>query len=282
MPETFAIRAADSLPNGPGWQLRVIANKYPVLAASHEDPIASDGFHCRTPGFGSHEVLVESTDPSLDLADLDEESFRHVMVALRSRHAALIATPGIEAVLIFRNHGVGAGASLAHPHTQILAMPMVPTDLRREIEAAERWRSERGTNYFDDLISKELADGARVIRESSRFVSMVPWAARAPYEMQIVAREPITSLAQMGDATLEAFSDVLKDMLGRLKRALDSPPYNIIFQSAPKGEHASYRLSVRVLPRLGFLGGFEWASGMNIISVPPEQAAAKLRVTGGA
>jgi UDPglucose--hexose-1-phosphate uridylyltransferase len=276
MPETFAIRDAGSAPNGPGWQLRVIANKYPVLAPMGGYAAPDDGFHRRSPGAGIHEVLVESTDPELDLADMDSEQFRQVFRALRARHRALIATDGIEAVLIFRNYGVGAGASLAHPHTQLLAMPIVPTDLQRELDAAAAWQRTRGVNYFDELIQRELADGARVIRESARFVAIVPWAARAPYEMQIVAREPVSSLDQLDDASLEGFADILRDMLGRLKRTLDAPPYNLIFQSAPRGDHPTYRFSVRVLPRLGFLGGFEWASGMNIISVPPEEAAEKL------
>lgn len=277
MPETFAIRDPGSTPNGPGWHLRVIANKYPVLAPIEHAQPEADPFFRRAPGTGIHEVLVESTDPALDLADLPHDAFHSVIHALRERHRALIAVPGIESVLIFRNYGVGAGASLAHPHTQILAMPVVPTDLRRELDAAAAWRSARGSSYFDDLIAKEVAAGTRMVAEGPRFIAHVPWAARAPYEMMIVARESVASLAQFEDETLAEFSEMLRDVLGRLKRSLDAPPNNVIFQSAPRGDHASYRFSARVLPRLGFLGGFEWATGMNIISVPPEEAAEKLR-----
>jgi UDPglucose--hexose-1-phosphate uridylyltransferase len=230
------------------------------------------------PGVGRHEVIIESPDHTADLARVDDTAVRGVLEAYRARYRAL-HTAGAGVVLIFRNHGPAAGTSLAHPHSQIVATPVVPIQVRHRFEVATQHYDDRGTCLYQDLLEAELRDGRRVVLETGRYVVFQPFASAAPFETWIMPRRGGASFGDESDASLDELAPVLRRVLAGLAEALTDPDYNAVVQSAPVGdEHREYFVwHLRILPRLATAAGFELGSGMAVNPSLPETAAATLR-----
>jgi UDPglucose--hexose-1-phosphate uridylyltransferase len=230
------------------------------------------------PGVGRHEVIIESPEHTADLARADTAQVRAVLEAYRARYRALRATTA-GVILIFRNHGPGAGTSLAHPHSQIVATPVVPIQVRHRFEVATQHFDDRGTGLYHDVLAAELEDGRRILLQTSRFVAFQPFASAAPFESWIMPRKAQASFGNASDAALDDLARVLRDVLAGLADALGDPDYNAVLQSAPVGdEHREYFVwQLRIVPRLATAAGFELGSGMAVNPTLPETAAATLR-----
>jgi UDPglucose--hexose-1-phosphate uridylyltransferase len=265
-------------PNG-GWQARVFENRFPVLGANGE-PVrrrTADGF-VSLPGTGRHEVLVEMPEHNGDLACADLASVRAVLEGYHVRYQALRAgTNGI--VLIFRNHGVGAGSSLAHPHSQIVSLPVVPGQFRRHLEVAIQHFDDFGTCLYLDVLERELHDGRRIVLQTDRLVAYQPYAAAAPYETWIMPRMQQPSFGDADGAELDEFATVLRCVLRGLSSALADPDYNaILFSAPPRDDDRQYFVwHMRIVPRLATTAGFELGTAMSINPSIPEQTAERLR-----
>lgn len=261
------------------WQVRVVANRFPVVeldGVPHRRRTA-DGF-VAVPGVGRHEVIIESPDHDADLARMSLHEVRGILEAYRSRYRVL--RPDTEGVIvIFRNHGQRAGTSLSHPHSQIIAAPVVPMQIRHRFEVAIQHYDDAGTCLYLDNLAAELSDGQRLVHESQRFVAYQPYASVAPHETWIMPRSQEASFGEVTDATLDELSGVLRAILGGLARALDDPDYNLMIHSAPPSDERKqyFVWHIRILPRLSTPAGFELATGMDINSSLPEQTAAVLR-----
>jgi UDPglucose--hexose-1-phosphate uridylyltransferase len=241
--------------------------------------VSPDGF-VSMPGLGRHEVIIESPDHTADLARADSGQVRAVLEAYRARYRALRpTTTGV--ILIFRNHGPGAGTSLAHPHSQIVATPVVPIQVRHRFEVATQHFDDRGTGLYQDVLAAEMHDGRRILVQTARFIAFQPFASAAPFETWIMPRldETQASFGNASDAALDDLAAVLRDVLAGLADALGDPDYNAVLQSAPVGdEHREYFVwHLRILPRLAAAAGFELGSGMAVNPTGPEAAAATLR-----
>lgn len=277
---------ADTAATGaPGWSARVIPNKYPALAGDPGTAVPVDApTDDRMAGFGYHEVVIETPKHNLDFVDLDADALKAVLLAYRSRYVALAARPGIRSVIVFRNRGHGAGASLHHPHSQIIATAMVPP---RPAAAAD-WARDRhhrtGQCPTCVELDAELADGSRLIETSDRFVAFVPFAASGPYEVRIAPRLHQTSFADADDDALVEFGALLQRTIRRLDRLLGRRPYNFAIESgiAPATDPASFHWRLRLLPNLTRPGGFELAAGLPINPALPEDDAAALRASDAA
>ena len=279
-PEVHALRPDGGAPDSPGWLVRVVPNLYPALgdgdSASLPDPLATgrgqpDLFSAR-PATGAHEVIVNTPRAVGSLAELDVDELETAMGVWRERmreHAE-----ASEYVHLIVNEGREAGASLPHTHAQLYALAFVPAAVARERERFTAWyeRTE-GRNLLEDLLQEEVRLRERVIAVDSDAVALCPYAARVPFQVQIVPRRPRARFDD--DGPLGAA--ILLDVLRRLEAELGGvPPFNLWVRTAPRGA-ASFCWRIDLLPRLAQLAGLELGAGLNLNIVPPEIAAERLR-----
>jgi UDPglucose--hexose-1-phosphate uridylyltransferase len=261
------------------WRVRVVPNRFPMLApdGSARRQVSPDGF-VRMAGIGRHEVIVESPDHSADLAGADGASVLAVLEAYRTRYRALRAE-GTGVILIFRNHGPRAGTSISHPHSQIVAAPVVPVQVRHRFDVAMQHYDDLGTCLYLDLLERELQDRRRVVLETPAFVAYQPFASVAPFETWIMPRTAQPAFGDVDDAALENLAPVFRRVLAGLSDVLQDPDYNAIIQSAPPGDESReyFVWHLRIIPRLATPAGFELGSGMSINPTLPEETADLLR-----
>jgi len=281
-PELFAYRDPPTAPpDTPGWRVRVVPNKFPALRVEGELERRGHGVYDLMNGVGAHEVIVESPDHERGLGRLPASAVAEVLAAYRERIADLRGDERFRSVLVFKNHGSEAGATLAHPHSQLIATPVVPLTLADELLGARAYHDYRERCLFCDIVRQETEERARLVAESERAVAFAPFAARLPFETWLLPRRHAAAFEQIDDAELREVASMLAAVLGKLERALSDPPYNLVLHSAPfgVGESPSYHWHFEIVPMLVGLAGFELGSGFHINPVPPEDAARVLRDT---
>ncbi|MHB8055030.1 MAG: galactose-1-phosphate uridylyltransferase [Candidatus Aminicenantales bacterium] len=287
-PEVEALRKAGSGPDGPGWRVRVVPNKFPALTSFLEAPaveICVRGITESAAGVGVHEVVADSPDHDKEWADLPVGHIRDIFRIFRSRLRVIASRPGIRYIQIFKNKGAKAGASLHHPHTQILALPFVPRQIGDEINTLKQHRRTDGQCYFCRLIAEEDA-GPRIISLDRDFAALAPFASRFPYETHVLPRRHSPRFADTTDEELAALARTMKSVFHRIREAASDPAFHLVLRQAPlprPARSASSRPETfahwrfEILPVLGAVAGFEWGTGCFINPVPPERAAAALR-----
>lgn len=280
-PEILAYRPNGAAADGPGWTVRVVPNRYPALQAGDEMLRHGEGMYDLMSGVGAHEVLIESPRHDASLHHLPVEEIREVLWACRERASDLSRDPRFRYVMIFKNQGPEAGATLEHSHMQLIATPIVPHRVTEELTGGETYFRYRERCVFCDIVAQEttLGQGARVVLSNSGFVTLAPFASRCPFEMWIL---PLRHSARFETATAEEMSDlaaILKDSLLRLEAVLDAPDYNFLLHTAPcrSEDLPHFHWHIEILPKVGQVAGFEWGSGLFINSTSPEEAARALR-----
>lgn len=271
------------LGDGNAWRVRVLENRYPVLtpdaagAARLDDP-----FTAARPGTGRHEVVVEHPAHDWDLARASDAEVHDVLLAYRERYRALRDTD-VQSITIFRNHGPGAGTSLAHPHSQVIAAPIVPPLTRRRLAVARRRYDELGRCPYLELGDREIADGRRLVAVTDRVVAFEPFAAAAAYETWILPRFHEAAFGTVSEQTLAELAGVLGAVCRALAAVLDDPDYNLVVHSAPPAEEHQHHFlwHLRITPRTTTPAGFELGTGLAVNAVPPEAAAGRLRAALG-
>ena len=281
-PEVLAFRDADGRPNGPGWSVRVVPNKFPALQIEGTLDRRGEGLYDKMNGVGAHEVVIETPDHAMDLAELPVEHIQLVLEAYRLRALDLHRDRRFRYVMIFKNHGAQAGATLEHTHTQLIATPIIPKMVQEELDGARRYYELKERCVFCDIVHQETdaMNGRRVVSTSERFIAIEPFAPRFPFETWILPREHDASFQNVTDAG--EFADlarILKDTLARLNIALDHPPFNFVIHTSPvsDGELEYYHWHLEIIPSLSRVAGFEIGSGFHINPTPPEDAAQYLR-----
>lgn len=282
-PEVWAARPEkDASPNGPGWTVRVVPNKFPALQIEGSLDRRGEGLYDKMNGVGAHEVVIEGPDHATDLADLSLDHLQTVLTAYRERVLDLHRDRRFRYVLIFKNHGAGAGATLEHTHTQLIATPIIPKSLQEELDGSRRYFELKERCVFCDIVQQETNEqnGRRVVLTTDRFVVVEPFAPRFPFETWILPIRHADAFQSMSDPQeITEFATVLKETLQRLNRALDRPPYNFVIHTAPvsEGELEHYHWHLEIMPKLTRVAGFEIGSGFYINPTPPEDAAQYLR-----
>ncbi len=272
-PEVDAFRTTGTQPDAPGWWVRVVPNKFPALASEGDPAPRSAGIYTLSDGVGVHEVLIETPRHNETPVAVSMQQWIEAMRMYQRRLHALAQDVRLKTVLIFRNEGRAAGASLEHPHSQLVGLTFVPPVLQRHIEGVHRYRSRYGRHPFEAILEQELREGVRVVRQTERFLLYAPFASRAPYELAILPLEPIGRFEQLPDETLQEFAQLLQDALRRLHAVLSDPPYNYMLFTAPNGYADEFWMHLRIAPRLSIDAGFELGSGVGINITAPEDAA---------
>jgi len=281
-PEVYAHRPGGGAPNSPGWEVRVVPNKFPALQIEGALDRRGEGLYDKMNGVGAHEVVIEGTKHDEDLADMPVEHLVEVLRAYRQRIVDLHRDRRFRYVLLFKNHGPEAGATLEHTHTQLVATPIIPKILQEELEGARHYYELKERCVFCDIIQQDTSDhnGRRVVTLNDRFLAIEPFAPRFPFETWILPRRHDASYQQVEDeAEFIELASILKDTLQRLNRALDRPPYNFVIHTAPvvEGDLEYYHWHIEIMPKLTRVAGFEIGSGFYINPTPPEDAAQYLR-----
>jgi UDPglucose--hexose-1-phosphate uridylyltransferase len=280
-PEVLAYRSG-SAPNHPGWSLRVVPNKFPVLGIEGELNREGEGLFDKMQGIGAHEVIIEAPEHALSMTELSERSIEQTLFAFRDRVNDLKNDRRLKYVLLFKNHGEAAGATLEHSHSQLIALPVVPKRVQEELEVAQRYYEFKERCVFCDLLRQETKAGTRVVTETDQFVVVSPYAARFPFETWILPKRHGSHFENADGPQISNLAWTLKSTLRKLEKVLERPPYNIVIHTAPlqEGSSASYHWHIEIIPKLTRVAGFEWGTGFYINPTPPEEAAQFLRDAG--
>ena len=276
--ELLAHRPNGSRANGSGWSVRVVPNQFPVLRVEGTLDRQGEGLFDKMNGIGAHEVIIETARHDETLATMSDAAVEEVLMAWRDRVADLKQDRRFRYIIIFKNHGAAAGARVDHSHSQLIALPIVPREVRDEIEGARAHFSAKERCVFCDILRQDLADGRRVIAENGDVVALAPYAPRFPFETWILPRRH-HALFEESRHEFGPLARVLGEVLRRMNRALGFPPYNLLIHSAPFAEPVGdfYHWHVEIIPKLTKVAGFEWATGFYVNPTPPEEAAEVLR-----
>jgi UDPglucose--hexose-1-phosphate uridylyltransferase len=279
-PEVLAFRHNGSGPNGPGWDLRVVPNKFPALQVEGSLDRQGEGLFDRMNGIGAHEVIIESPDHGKTLASMSEAEIERVLWAFRERIADLKRDIRFRYILVFKNHGAAAGATLEHSHSQLIALPIVPDFVREEIDGAKQHFAAKERCVFCDIIRQEVTAGKRIIHENADIVAIAPYAPRFPFETWLLPRTHYARFEDTPRQVFESLARMLKTVLMRMNKALESPDYNLIIHNSPFSETQAndyYHWHLELMPKLTRTAGFEWGTGFYINPTSPEEAAQVLR-----
>jgi UDPglucose--hexose-1-phosphate uridylyltransferase len=278
-PEILAYREPGSHPNGAGWRIRVVPNRFPALKIEGSLNKRGEGIYDMMEGVGAHEVIIESPAHHKSMTTLSRNSIRDVIWVYRDRLLDLKQDPRLVHGMLFKNVGAAGGASLEHVHSQLIVTPIVPITVREEMTGSLQFYNYRGRCIYCDMVREELAVEARVVHDSTYFTAFCPFASRFPFETWIVPKTHSSHFENIPKPAVDDLSAVLHSVLNQLETALDRPSYNYIIHTAPfdHPELPHYHWHIEVIPRLTRIAGFEWGSGFYINPVPPENAAGFLR-----
>ena len=277
-PEVLAFR-----PSGPsntsGWDVRVIPNKFPALRIEGELNRRGEGMYDVMDGIGAHEVIIETPEHDKGFADLSYQQIEKVILAYKTRSLDLKNDTRFEYILIFRNYGDSAGATLEHPHSQLIATPIIPKRVAEEMTGAKWYFDYKERCVFCDMIRQEQKDKVRVVLENKNFIAFEPFAPRFPFETWILPKKHSPDFLCITQEETADLARALKDTLLKIKKALNNPPYNYIIHMAPLKKQEIYytHWHIEIMPKLTKVAGFEWGSGFYINPTPPEEAAKYLQ-----
>jgi UDPglucose--hexose-1-phosphate uridylyltransferase len=266
MPAVLRIPADESRP----WQVRVVPNRDPLLTASGDWPAAT----------GLHEVVVESPDHHGDLRSASPEAVLTVLLAMRDRCRAIAAGRRPAAVVVFRNHGVAAGTSLRHPHSQIVALDETPPGLAGRWQRARRFFEQHGRRLHDEQAARERADAARVVHDGDGLLVYQPRAAAVSHETVLLPEDESAGLAGASDEALEAMARALPAVASALAEVRDDPAYNLVVHAGPADDPDAarwYRWHIGLYPRVSRRAGLEIATGLGVNPSVPERTAPALK-----
>lgn len=276
-PEIFAIRPSDGEPNSPGWTLRVVQNKFPALSSEGDLDKTGEGIFDKMNGIGTHEVIIECPDHNSTLSTMPLIYIEDALQVFDNRISELKKDPRFKYVLIFKNEGEDAGASLEHTHSQLIALPIIPHLVQEEIENAKHYHTYKERCIFCDIIHQEAAYKIRVISENEEYVAIAPFAASSPFETIILPKKHESKFLHSGNTNLLA--QILQKTLKQIDHVLDFPSYNMMLHTSPYNNEINdyYHWHIEIKPKLTKIAGFEWGSGFYINPTPPEEAARFMR-----
>ena len=284
--EVYSIRSPGSQANAPGWRVRVVPNRFPALRIEGELVSGGAGLFDHLNGIGAHEVIIETPQAGQQLATLPPDHVVDVLKAWRARMLDLTNDPRFRSILVFKNHGSLAGASLAHAHSQLMALPLVPEVMKQTLTACRRYYQEKERGLHGDLLRQELQDGSRMVFENATMAAFCPYASRFPFEICLLPKRSSPDFQGCSDTELAGAAQALQFCLQRLQQGLGDFHYNLTVQTAPlrlpRGHDwptldADFRWHIEILPRLNSVAAFELGTGFYINSTLPEEAAAFLR-----
>ncbi|MEW5902689.1 MAG: galactose-1-phosphate uridylyltransferase [Acidobacteriota bacterium] len=278
-PEVLSYGEGNHQPNTPGWSLRVVPNKYPALIIEGNLDKEGEGLYDKMNGIGAHEVIIESPNHNEAFADLSRQRMLDVFLAFRDRIIDLGRDPRFKYVMVFKNFGRAAGASLEHSHSQLVALPIVPRTIESELSGSLSYYRYKERCVFCDIIRQEIKTEERVVCQNDHFLTITPYAPRSPFEMWILPRRHASSYIAQDHDSFQALAAIFSESMKRLNVCIPNVPYNFVLHSAPLRSEPldHYHWHFEIMPKLTQIAGFEWGSGFYINPTPPEDAARFLK-----
>lgn len=263
------------------WKVRVSPNKFPALSSVEEKVREISGIKRKMSGAGVHEVIIETPLHNTTTALLSEKNVQDIIITYQKRYEEIAKDKRCEMIIIFKNHGESAGTSLIHPHSQIIAIPMVPLSIRERIETALDYFDDTGECIFCKVLGDELQDNKRIIIDSKHFTSFIPYAAFSPFHIWIFPKRHTSIFSDIREEEISDLSFVLRNTLRKLYFALQDPDFNYVIRSSPidMKEADYFHWYLTIVPRVSKAAGFELGSGMFINTALPEESAKFLRET---
>ena len=280
-PEVLSYRNSGSA-NEAGWWLRVIPNKFPALRVEGDLDRQGEGMYDRMNGVGAHEVIIESPDHFATLDNMSEKNISDIFWAFRERILDLRKDRRLRYILLFKNHGEAAGASLEHTHSQLIALPVVPKRVQEELDGAKRYFDYKERCIYCDIVQQEMEAAKRVVLETDHFLVISPYAPRFPFETWVVPRNHNSHFEECDAAVLQNLGWVMRTTARKIDKVLEKPPYNAVIHTGPlqEGPMPHYHWHIEIIPKLTKVAGFEWGTGFYINPTPPEESAKFLRDVG--
>lgn len=287
-PEIFALRKDGAYRDGPDWSVRVVPNKFPALRIEGDLGKLGVGIYDKMNGIGAHEVIVETTKHEEKLEMQSVDALFKVFNTYKLRLIDLKRDERFRYILIFKNEGRTAGASLSHPHSQLIATPVTPKRIREELLGAQHYYEYKDRCIVCDIIREEAIRKERIVYENSGFISFCPFASRFPFEIWVIPKKHDPDYDSMENDEIFAFADMMKVTLAKLSKALNQPHYNYVLHTGPvrwprRGYWSTidydFHWHIEIIPRLTNIAGFEWGTGFYINPTVPEEAAKYLQET---
>ena len=274
---TIPSNAAEN--GGSNWQVRVVPNKYPALVIEGDLTKEGIGLYDQMNGIGAHEVIIETPHHDEKFADFSVEDMTKVFLAYKERILDLEKDPRFKYVMVFKNHGRAAGASLEHSHSQLIALPILPRMLVSELDGAKSHYDYKERCVFCDIIRQEIKNKERVVCQNDSYITITPFAPRTPFEMWILPKKHASRFSLMEDSALYELADIFSESLQRLGTCIENVPYNFVLHTSPLHTRGLeyYHWHFEIVPKLTSIAGFEWGTGFYINPLPPEESAAFLR-----
>lgn len=264
------------------WFAKVVKNKFPAVLEGRPGPIRSEGPFYTLEARGKHEIIV-FRDHDRTLAEYSSEELADIFKIYQERYAAMLDHGNMKYVLIFHNQGPRAGATIYHPHSQMISIPILPPDVRRSIRGSAKFYGENHMKVYDVMIDWEKTQAKRIVYENKHFIAFCPFVSKTPYEVRVFPKEGHAHFDQMSADRLIPLGEAMRAVLGGMKRALNNADYNFFIHTAPlEGSHAHnfYTWHIEILPQTTILGGFDLGSGVEVNIIDPDEAAKILRGTG--
>ncbi|MFH1169457.1 MAG: galactose-1-phosphate uridylyltransferase [Chloroflexota bacterium] len=262
------------------WEVRVVPNRFPALMLKGSSERREEDHFFRTmDGYGAHEVIIETPSHNTPPALMAYEHVEKVLTAYLERYTTLKKNRQFRFITIFKNHGWASGTSLVHPHSQLVATPIMATYYHRKYDVAHDYHADMGRCLYCDLIAAEMEKGERIVAETERFIIFHPYASRVPYETWIIPKRHCASFGLVTAGDIPELARVLKDSLLCLYREMDNPAFNYVIDTSTTDveDDPYYHWHLRIVPRLTTIAGFEIGSGIYISSALPEETAKLMR-----
>ena len=273
---------------GGGWKVRVVPSGTPLLTTHKQLVHRGHGMYDVLSGYGVHEIVIDTPDPIMNMADLDADQIRLVLETWVTRFNALKEDPHLLYAFAFKNYGDPAQESMGHAYSQIVASPVIPLHIEEKLTEAQHYYDYHERCLYADIVKQETAERRRVITESDHFLALIPFASRFVFEVWIVPKKMHYDFCEGVKGLEKDLARILRDILQRFKIGLGDPPYTFVVNSSPFQRRQSYLTKwkdlseaycwhIELTPRLTRVAGFEKGTGFYICSIPPEDMAEYLR-----
>lgn len=263
------------------WVAKVIKNKYPAVMEGEAGDVGRVGPFKVVGGKGVHEVLI-LRDHERDFYEFSKEEVAEIFKIYQKRYLAMLDSGSRKYTLIFHNHGAQAGATVQHPHSQVISIPILPPDVKRSVDGSESFYREHGRKVYDVMLEWEMNEKKRIVYENEKFLAFCPFVSKTEYEVRIFSKEGHAHFELMPEKLFADLGDIFSMTFKKIGRALDKPDYNFFIHTSPIDHfwpkaHEFYSWHIEILPKVASVGAFELASGMQINVINPDEAAKLFR-----
>lgn len=285
-PETASVRQEGTQPNGPGWWARAIPAPGPVIHGEGSLGRRGIGMYDRMNSIGAHEILVETPEHGRRPEDAGAEQVRRVIELYRMRVDSMEQDAMKRYALICKNSGSGAGAAYSHPHSLLIATPVIPQHIKGELDGAKQYYAYKERCIFCDIMEEELRSGARTIAETGHFIAFCPYAPRSPFEFWIMPKAHRCAFQEAAPEELDDLSGMLTSLMKKLRSVLREPPYSLVIHTAPnripRRDHwhtlgDDFHWHMEVLPVVRLTSRGVSCPDLNVLTTSPEDAAKYMR-----